>query len=236
LAGTPDFVSVDQLLQDDIVKVYSSLKTTAPIGVAVAGDDLNATVYIHQLGTKDGSVYVTVTSGSSEESARTEAAYSAENQSAAVLPEDVTIQNNNSDFPDVVSLSNRTAGEILRIYSGFTSSIPLGKPYHSGTTAVIVMSHTDRAGTPVQPTFTVQKPNEMESVRKAVSFDAETFSAAPSASQITVVNNYNASDTVTVTGFHPATTVTVYASARGNGGASAARGCGRRGTQRPNYA
>ncbi len=73
--GTPDQVNVTGILSGDIIRVYTASSGGTPIGAGIASD-VSTTVYINQLGTGSGTVYVTrQTPGNAETTTRYSKSY-----------------------------------------------------------------------------------------------------------------------------------------------------------------
>jgi trimeric autotransporter adhesin len=220
LAGTPDTVTVTNLTAYDIVKVYTTASGGTPIGVTVAFGT-SATVYISQLGLA-GTAYVTVTSGSSDESARTAVGFSCELKATAPLSADISIQNNKTGNLDIVSVSNLDIGDIVRVYSASYGPATLGTGVSTGASVDIYINQIGIAASSVF--VTVQGINEVESDRTAATYSSE-ITPVLLVSSVTVTNNYytetsgaqtpGTEDTVAISGAEPGDIVNIYQASLG---------------------
>ncbi len=208
--GTADTVTVRNVYSGDVVKVYNSASGGSLLGkVTATGSE--ATVSISQLGTSSGSVFISVTSSSMNESPRVEAVYEAESGSTAPSTSSILVTNNPSGTDDTVYVSGLTKDDVVRVYN--SSGTVLGKATATGTTLTISIT---QLGTTTGSVFvTVTSTGKAESARTEVEYDAEASSAAPDAGNITVTNNAaGTADTVYVTGLLEGDVVSVYSSSK----------------------
>ncbi|EMS69950.1 beta strand repeat-containing protein [Ruminiclostridium cellobioparum] len=215
ISGTPDTIYVSGLSPEDVVKAYSAQNQGILLGsatVPAAGTD--ATITVTQLGTANGSVYITVTSSGKLESNRTKADYSDEGKSTEPDSNNITI-NNNSGAADTVRVTGLTAGDVVRVYSAETGGNLLGSAtvttYSSEATVTITQLGTAAGKVYV----TVAGTNKAESKRITADYDAEPVSGKLDSARITVTNNAGSSDTVRVTGLTPGDIVKVYSLSSG---------------------
>ncbi len=208
--GVADTVVVNNVDAGDVVKVYSSSSATTPIGTATA-TETSVTVSIDQIGKTAGSVYVSLTSSGNDESTRTSKAYTAEPTSTAPAAADITVTNYTSG--DTVVVKKLEAGDVVKVYASSTATTPLGTAtVASGETSATVS--IDQLGEAAGKVYvSVKESGKNESTRTAVSYDSQK-TAAPTATTVTVTNNYStSSDTVVVTGLEEGVVVKVYATA-----------------------
>ncbi len=113
--GKDDTIVVTGLEAGAVVKVYATATSTTPLGTAtVESGQTSATVTIAQLGTKAGSVYVSVTQPSKLESKRTVKSYGTETSTAPVATKIVVIDNSETDYIIVAGLQ---AGDEVKVYT-----------------------------------------------------------------------------------------------------------------------
>ncbi|MBV7273215.1 hypothetical protein JMF89_02460 [Clostridiaceae bacterium UIB06] len=214
-SGKVDTIYVSGLAPKDKVKVYTAatggkLLCSSTIG----GNKTDTTMSISQLGTSDGSIYVSVMSDGMLESDRTKVDFSGELQSDAPLASNVTITNN-SGKPDTIYLSGLAPSDKVKVYTAATGGKLLcsGTVGSSKTELTLNMSQLGSNGGNVY--VTVTSPGLSESGRTKVAFSAEGQSGSISSSDITITNNSGKSDTIYVTGLTLGDKVNVYNAATG---------------------
>lgn len=211
--GNPDTVSVTSLTAGDIIKVYSGLLSTTPIGTAQA-DTTSATAYIDQVGAKAGKLYVTVVGTGKTESPRTAKTYIAEPVTATIVDTTVTVTNNPVGSLDSIEVTGLAPNDIVKVYSGKLGGKPIGCGIadSEGSATVLVYQINKNAGK-VYVTNTTAKKAESLRVEKA--YTSET-TGAPALSTIKVTNNKSGTDdTVVVSSLTAGDIVKVYSAATG---------------------
>ena len=169
-----DTITVKGLTSNDIVKVYDASTSGNLIGYAiVAANSDEATVTVSQLTTGAGSVYVSVTNFGKGESKRTKADYIAEQTSAALYAGNVNIVNNPSGTSDVITVSNLSGSDVIKVYDAATGGNLIGTATVSanGTQATITISQLSTAAGSVY--ISVTNLGKNESNRTEVSYVAE---------------------------------------------------------------
>ncbi len=215
-AGTADTVKVAGLTSGDIVSVYKSISKGTALGTAtVASGTTYATVSITQLGTGSGEIYVSVTSTGCLETELTKVSYSAEEQTAAISSSSVSVTNNNGTS-DTVTVTGLTAGDIINVYDAATNGSLIGTATVTtyASTATIAIEQLDATAGSIY--VTKISKNKTESTSTKVDYSAEPTSTVPTASNVTIANNANASDAITVIGLLSGDVVTVYKAATGS--------------------
>ena len=207
-ANAKDTVTVTGLAEGDIVKVYSvedKILGTATVGTGKT----EAVVSIAQLGEEATTVKVSLTSKDKLESDKLEIEVAGEETTEALAAEAVAVVNNVTGTKDTVTVSGLAAGTILKVYAGAEDTKAIGT-----ATAVegkdTVISLTQLGVTEGSVYVTVTAPNEKESAKVKVDFEAEAVTESLKADQVTVANNANAKDTVTVTDLVAGDIVKVY--------------------------
>ncbi len=195
--GNPDTVAVSGLAAGDIIKVYSGLLSSTPIGTAQAATN-SATAYINQVGVKAGKLYVTVIGAGKTESPRTAKTYIAEPVTTSIVDTTITVTNNPTGSLDVIEVTGLAVNDIVKVYSGLLGGTPIGCGIvdSEGTATVLVYQINKNAGKLYVSNTTADKA---ESVRTTKTYTSE-ITGAPSLSTIKVTNNkVGTSDTVVVT-------------------------------------
>ncbi|WP_163192442.1 hypothetical protein [Clostridium thermarum] len=217
--GTQDTVTVSNLREGDLVKVYLTAAADTAAGTATAkaakGESTaTATVSIPQLGTSEGIAYLTVTQKGQLESVKIPIYYSAEKKTIVnTLYADII--NNAAGTPDTVTVIGLEAGDIVNVYQSFTDQKPLGtataKAAKGDNTATAVVSII-QLGTSAGTTYvTVTKKGLLESDRKAVTYIGERKTSIPALTFDVVNNAVGTQDTVSVSGLSAGDIVNVYA-------------------------
>ncbi|TXK85995.1 immunoglobulin-like domain-containing protein [Paenibacillus sp. N3.4] len=223
--GTADTVTVTGLAAGNVVKVYSSSTDATVIGTGtVAVGETSVTVSIQQLGAEAGKVFVSVTSTGKTESTRTSKDYLAEpivdEVTTAPSANQITVVNHPVGTADTVTVTGLAAGNIVKVYNTSTDATVIG----TGTVAVGETSVTvsiPQLGTSAGTVFvSVTSAGKTESARTSKDYMAEPIvdevTTAPSANQVTVVNNpVGTADTVTVNGLTAGDVVKVYNTSTG---------------------
>jgi trimeric autotransporter adhesin len=216
--GAHDSAVVTGLQKFDVVKIYKNDGTATTSAALTFGTatvstvTTSAAVTLTDLGTKAGSVYVTLTRAGYTESARTAVAYSAEAQNADPdqNTNNVKITNNVTILPTMY-INGLTVGDTVKVYQTTTTAAIATK---SSVTAAAVLFTipakylTNGAGSLY---VTIKSADKVESKMIAMTYAAKAQSTAPST--ITVNNWSDVSDVVTVTGLQAGDTVKVWNSA-----------------------
>ncbi|SPF37208.1 conserved exported hypothetical protein [Candidatus Desulfosporosinus infrequens] len=219
-AGTSDTVYVTWLNAGDVVKVYDAASKGTLLGTAtVASSNTYATVTIKQLGISAGSIYVSVTSTSKQESkqesSRTQVDYDSEVQSDAPTVGNITVTNNPNGTSDTVYVTGLTSGDVVKVYNAASKGTQLGTATVASSKVDATVTITQLGTTAGSVYVSVTSTNKQESSRTQVGYVAEANSSSLSAGNITVTNNSNAPDTVYITGLTANDVVKVYDSATG---------------------
>ncbi|MCR4436449.1 MAG: hypothetical protein QHH06_11770 [Clostridiales bacterium] len=214
-AVSSDTIKVYGLSAGDVVKVYDSDKGGNLLGSStVASGNAEATVTVAQLGTTAGSVYVSVTSKSKQESARVKKDYAAETKTDTSGSGNIAIVNN-AGLPDTVTVYGLSAGDVVKVYDSAQGGSLLGSATvsASATDATVSISQLGTAAGSVY--VSVTGVNKQESDRVKADYSAESKTDVLSTDNIIIVNNVDSSDTVTVVGLSAGDVVKVYDSAKG---------------------
>jgi hypothetical protein len=209
-AGMSDTVKVTDLVANDTVKVYNAATKGTCIGSAkVPSKGSEATVNIQQIGTMDGSLYITVTNQGKRESDRVKADFSAEPKSDAPDSNNITIVNN-AGMADTVKVGFLSTNDTVKVYNAATKGTLLKSGTIGADTDEITLN-ISQIGTAEGSLFiAVTSPGKQESDRVRADFIAEPKSDAPDSKNITVVNNAGMSDTIKVGDLTTSDVVKVY--------------------------
>ncbi len=214
-AGAADTVYVSGLAANDVVNVYDQDKGGKLLGTAtVATYSSDATVSIEQLGSAKGIVYVTVTSPNKLESNRTPAEYDPETKPVAIVASQVTIENN-SGIASTVTVKGLKENDLINIYDKEIGGTLLGYGTVAAYNSEVTIPVSQLSATGGKVYISVTSMGKLESDRTPVDYDPKAVSKAPDASRITIENNYEIADTITITNLDPNTVVKVYSAKTG---------------------
>lgn len=199
--GTKDKIVVKAVDIDDIVTVYNANEKI--VKTATAKADLE--VEVDQLGITAGKVYVTLTKKDKAESAKVTVSYKAEPVSTFLKTYKVET-NNIKGSSDTVTVTGLTKGDIVKVYTVATGGTSVDATADDDGKATATLDLGSKAG---RVYITIQRANEHESTRTAVSFTTEV-TVAPTAANIMVMNNPGEEDSVIVSGLKAGDLVTVY--------------------------
>jgi trimeric autotransporter adhesin len=212
-SGLGDTIDVTGLQPNDVINVYDASTGGNLLGTITVGSSAyKGTVGIAQLGTNGGTVYVSITSTGKTESSRTAVDYSAESQSDPLDSGDVTIKNN-AGTADTIDVTGVSKGDVINVYSGATGGTAIGTAtVGSGESEAIVS--ISQLGTSAGTAYiSVTRSGKTESSRTAVTYTAE--STAPVEGNISIINNADIADTITVKGLTSNEVIKVYDAATG---------------------
>ena len=207
--GTKDTITVKELDAGVVVKVYETKDTTKAIATATAKADTETVISVKQLGTDEGSIFVTVTDADKNESNRVEVQFGAEEQTAAIDTDNVTVKNNIAGTKDTITVTGLEAGTVVKVYAteDATKAIATATAKADTETVISVAQLGDEEGSVF---VTLTEVGKAESEKTEVEFKAESVTETLQESQVSVVNNANGKDIVTVTGLKEGDTVKVY--------------------------
>lgn len=213
--GKADTIYVTGVIGGNIVTVYNASSGGKVLAKkTVSNQKTDITIPISQLGSSEGSVYITVTSAGMTESSRTAISYSAEGQSEMPLADNIKITNN-SGKSDTIYVSGLAPRDVVRIYTAATggkllcaSTIGSNK-----TDATMSISQLGINAGSVYAAVTTQGMHESDRVK--IDFPGEFQSEAPSSNNINITNNSAKSDTIYVSGLAAGDKVSVYNAATG---------------------
>ncbi|MGG3725324.1 hypothetical protein ABET23_00005, partial [Bacillus wiedmannii] len=214
-AGDEDAITVSELSPGDIVKIYDAstggnLKATS---AAVAEGKKEATITGKDLlVATGGTVYVTVTKPSKDESKRVAVKYEAEPTTVAPLVGEITILNNKAGDEDTITVSELKTGDVVRVYEASKGgeAIATSKAVADKETEATIKKADLLKTTGGTVYVSVQGVNELESTRVAVKYESEV-TVAPAVDTVKVTNNKKGdADTITVSEVAEGDIVRVY--------------------------
>ena len=209
--GVDDSIYVSGLAPNDIVKVYRAATGPTLLGTATVGAAATSvTVSVAQLGTSEGSVYVTVTSTALTESARTQVGYTSEKVAAAPEPSNITVENNAAGTSDTVTVSGLSGGDSATVYKTAAKTTALGSATAADGKTSVTISVTQLGAAGGTIYVSVKGANTLESSLTPVTFTTEEQTDAVSADSVSVTNNFGNNDTIVVTGLSANDTIAVY--------------------------
>ncbi len=213
--GKPDIVNVSQLSVGDIIKVYNSPSGGKLLGTSkMLPNKTEAPVSISQLGTNEGSVYVTVTSTGRLESERTKANFAGEPKSLSIDINNIAVFNN-VDSSDTVVVADISGGDTIKVYNAEKGGklIGSGKLNSYKSEIVIKVSSLGKSAGSVYVTLTSE--GMLESDRTKADFEAEPVSEPLNSDNILITNNSGKADAIDISELNEGDTVKVYNSSAG---------------------
>ena len=215
-AGIDDTVVISNVVEGDLVKVYSASTGGTLLGSETVKTGQTAIkIVIPQIGSGAGSVYVSIKKDGKLESTRTAQSYTSET-SAALSASVITVVNNYVGTDDIVTVTGLVAGDAINIYSASTGGTLLGNAtVEAGQTSVAI--RIPQLGSAAGNIYvTVIKQNKLESTRTNKSYNAEPTTTALTAASIVVTNNKaGMDDTVMVSNVGEGDLVKVYSASTG---------------------
>jgi hypothetical protein len=197
-SSSADIVKIDNLSAGDTVKIYSNAEQTGKLlGVAVVPTGkTGVTINISQLGTKEGNIYVTVTTPGKLESLVTTKGFFGEAQTVAPLSDEITVMNN-SGKADTVKVENLTAGDVVKVYDEAEKKVLGSAKVPAGKTNVVI--NITQLGVDIGTIkVSVTSSGKLESDKISVSFNKEADTDSPSPDDIFITNNGIIADKVRV--------------------------------------
>lgn len=213
--GKADTVVISNLGSGDKVNVYNSASGGKLLGSAyVYTNKTEAIVRVSQLGTADGSIYVSVICKGESESSRTKVDYPAEAKTEAPFVENIAIVNNVGKS-DTVTVTGLYGGELLKVYNAASGGKLLGSVGTSASKTEATVS-IRQLGIPAGTVYvSLTNKGEIESDRTKVDYLEECKSEPIDASYVSVTNNAGVNDTILVTYLSVGDVVKVYDSVKG---------------------
>ena len=215
-AGIDDTVKITNLVEGDIVTVYSASTGGTVLGSAtVEAGQTSAVIVNPQLGTGAGSVYVTIKKDGKLESTRTAKAYDSETTSPPAASY-ITVVNNYIGTDDIITVTGLSEGDEIKVYNASTAGTMLTSGVVAAGQTSVVLNVTQLGSIAGTIYVSLTKVNKLESTRTQKSYVAEPTTTAPTTANITVTNNKaGIDDTVKITNLVERDIVTVYSASTG---------------------
>ncbi|MED1001762.1 hypothetical protein P4T45_11885, partial [Bacillus mobilis] len=200
--GDADTITVSEVTEGDIVKVYDASTEGKELGNAtVAKDAKEATITGKDLlVSTGGTVYVTVTKPNKDESKRVTVKYGAEPTTVAPAVEKITVSNNKVGAEDTITVSELKKGDIVRVYEASKGGEAIvTSEAVAGEAKEVTIKKADLLKVTGGTVYvSVQSENELESARAAVKYESQV-TVAPAVDTVKVTNNKKGdADTITV--------------------------------------
>lgn len=212
-AGIADTISITNLNEGDIIKVYRDLTSSSPLKTAVVDNGQSEVSFsITQLGTEAGKIYITVTNAGKLEGTRTEIGYNAEKSSVAPAVGNITVTVN-AGGAGTVKVTGLVMGDTVKVYDNAVDGNLLGTAAMTATSSQVVVNIPSLSNSGGYVYVSVKGTGKTESSRTAAGFNS--VSAAPLESSITINNNVDLNDTIAVANLSANDLVKVYDSAQG---------------------
>ncbi len=212
IAGTTDTILVTGLSPEDVIKAYSAQTQGILLGTAtVPAAGISAVITVPQLGTEEGSVYISITNQGMLESQRTEAKYPGEGKTTEPKASEIHVTNN-SGQADTVRITGLTSGDLVKVYDSEFGGNPLGSATVTGANneAIVEIAQIGSAEGVLYISITAM--NKSESKRTPVAYSSEEQSIAPNPEKVLIANNYGIASTITVGGLKDNDIVSIYSS------------------------
>lgn len=210
-----DTITVYNLVGSDVIKVYDSSTGGNLLGYAtVTNNKTEATVYLEDLGTSAGVVYVSVITKGKNESSRTEASYVAVGKTTPPYSGNIYVTNNVT-IADTVLVSGLIAGDKVKVYNSDTGGELLGYATAATGSTQVKVSISQLGEYAGSVFVSVTSKGKTESKRTESEFVSEQTTNEPYTGYIKVVNKAGIDDTVTISQLSAGDIIKVYSAAYG---------------------
>lgn len=174
------------------IKVYDStgtklLKTSANIASGSTSGDVSFVLPAVKAG-DTGRVQVSIVGagkGSATEGQKTAKDYACQTETTALTTDQVTVKNN-YEIDDIITVTGRTAGDVVKAYTGTGSTFTLvASAKATGATVAVKVKKGKLAGTPAVTDYlyvsvtSIATANKIESRYTGITYAAEATSDAP---------------------------------------------------------
>ncbi len=186
-AGMDDTVKITNLIEGDIVTVYSASTGGTVLGsTTVEAGQTSAVVVIPQIGTGAGVVYVTIKKEGKLESTRTMKDYPSE---LSVFPSTaiITVNNTYSGINDTITVSGVLEGDEVKVYNSSTAGNLLASGKVQAGQNSLIMSVPQLGLTAGTIYLTITSVTNLESARVSKTYSAEPTPTEPIANAISAV-------------------------------------------------
>ena len=201
-----DIVTVRSITKGDVIKVYNSKGTL--LATSKPATTNYTKVAIKQLGTGKGTILVSRISPNKAESGTVSASFAAEPAVSSSISAQQTTIVNNKGKNDTITVKSLTKGDKVKVYDAKGTLIATSGAAAKDSVVISVKQLGTGKGTVYLTRLT---PNKLESGKTAVSYAAEPVtSSSLSASRVTIENNRNKDDVITVKSLYTGDVVKVY--------------------------
>jgi len=205
-----DSIYVLGVTQGDIVKVYNASTGGKMLCQGTVGNGAtDIRMYVSQLGSSQGSVYISVTSKGMGESTRTKVNYDAEPVSDKPLLENIQITNNVGK-PDTIYVCGLAPGDTIKMYNKPTGGILFGWATVPNNTTEVTRTFNQLGYKGGKLYISVKSKGMLESDRVEASFPAENQSTQLLAGNVQITNNVGKPDIIHVCRLVPGDTIKIY--------------------------
>jgi trimeric autotransporter adhesin len=197
--------------EGDVFRVYATAAGTTPLGtITLPTGTTSATLELPQLGTASGTVHLSRTQtlpSHALESPKLAVAFGPE--AVSTSPTVNTPVNNHVTDVDSITVTNTTAGDIVRVYktAATTDVSPVGSAVATGASTTVELAELGMVSGTVY--VTLLQADKLESPRVAATFSPPPVTTAPSG--VTISNNWpTATDKITVPNLNPGDVARAY--------------------------
>lgn len=208
--GKSDTIYVFGLEPGSLVKVYTSSTGSKILTYGTVPKGKSEIKFtLPQVGTGEGSLYISVIEKGSTESSRTKVDFDSEPISNPISADSVSITNN-AQKADVIYVSGLSPKDVVKVYSAAVGGTLLGNKTvaSSGSDITITVKQVGSGAGSVH--ISVTSKGYLESKRIEVPFDAEPQSAQLDPDNIVINNNVRSADTIYIPGLSGGDIIKVY--------------------------
>lgn len=209
--GMKDSINITGLYPGDLINIYKAYTGSAIWAKATVEDGrTQLEIKVDQLGASYGSIFVSVTHPGRMESDRVEKSYDEEQSSSVLLDVKNILVTNNLGDNDLVKVVGLLSGDTIRVYQGIsdTQMIGMGTVAKGKTSIILKVSALDPNGGNVY--VSLANTGKSEGSRVLQTYEKEYISEGLLKSDIYIVNNANAKDTIKVVGLEAGDIIKVY--------------------------
>jgi trimeric autotransporter adhesin len=199
----------------DIIKIYLLDTGGLSIGTGTVALGKTSVVITKSLGEVAGSVYATLTTTATSESARTKLDFLEVQKTTAPDAANIIVTNNYVGTLDSVCVTGLAVGDIIKAYDKDAAGKLLGTATIAANTTGAAIKIAQLGKTAGSVYVTLLNKGKLESVTTKVDYIKEPTTIAPISStdsdnQITVTNNADIADTIKVTGLIAGDIIKIY--------------------------
>lgn len=200
--GKEDTIKIIGIDPGDDIRIYNS---NAQSLTARKSSGSATMLYIKQLGSESGAIYLTITKENRSESIMIPINYLSESRSPQLSNKQVSVINNFGKT-DLIKVTDIHEGDDIRIYNSKGQSLTARKS--SGTATMLYINQLGIEQGTIY--LTIKHPNSLESYKTPIYYSAEPKTTPLESGQVEISNNYGAADQIKVTGLHNGDDVRLY--------------------------